>query len=86
MGLGDNATSLHCSIDAIFILSAAHGLIVHACTCHNVLLAVVCSELVLVRHELIAGIVLHASPVDLSDRGPSLTPIASLAMAALTVI
>ena len=82
--LSDDAASLHGPIDAVLILSRSHGLIVHASTCHHVLLAVVCCKLVLVRHELI---VLHSiSPVDLGDRSASLAPIAALAVTALPVI
>jgi len=85
--LSDDAASLHGSIDAVLILSCSHGLIVHASTGHHVLLAVVCRKLVLVRHELIASIVLHSvSPVDLSHRSASLAPIAALAVTALPVI
>lgn len=87
MRLGNDAASLHRSVDAIFILSRSHGLVMHGHACHRVLLPVVCHKLVLVRHELVSSIGLHSiGSVYLGYWTSSLAPIASLAMAALTVI
>lgn len=87
--LGDDPASLHRSVDAIFILSRSHGLVMHGHAYHRVLLPVVCRKLVLVRHELVSSIGLHShniGSVYLGHWSSSLAPIASLAVAALTVI
>jgi hypothetical protein len=85
--LSNDAASLHRPINAVFILSCTHDLVMHANTCHHVLLAIICRKLVLIRHELVSSIVLHSiGSIDFGHWSASLAPVAALAVTALAII